>query len=97
MAYLSFHGIHGCLNHIQDTPPNSPSPKFAVNSVLFQKEHSNRYSKTAFIKYIQNYVRDELWRVNPEDAHLTYTGKPVVRKMTESELATFEREIAEND
>ncbi len=39
--------------------------------VLFQKEHSNRYSKTAFIKYIQNYVRDELWRVNPEDAHLT--------------------------
>ena len=65
--------------------------------VLFQKEHSNRYSKTAFIKHIQNYVRDELWRVNPEDAHLTYTGKPEVREMSESELSTFEREIAEND
>ena len=65
--------------------------------VLFQKEQSNRYSKTAYIKHIQKYVRDELWRVNPEDAHLTYTGKPQVREMTESELSTFEREIAEND
>ena len=65
--------------------------------VLFQKEQSDRYSKTAFIKHIQKYVRDELWRVEPEDAHLTYTGKPEVREMTESELATFEREIAEND
>ena len=65
--------------------------------VLFQKEQSDRYSKTAFIKHIQKYVRDELWRVEPEDAHLTYTGKPVVREMTESELSTFEREIAEND
>ena len=65
--------------------------------VLFQKELSNRYSKTAFIKYIQNYVRDELWKVEPEDAHLTYTGKPQVREMTESELSTFEREIADNE
>lgn len=32
MAYLSLHGIHGCLDHIQDTPPNPPSPKFADSS-----------------------------------------------------------------
>ena len=64
--------------------------------VLFQKEQSDRYSKTAFIKHIQKYVRDELWRVEPEDAHLTYTGKPEVREMTESELSTFEREIADD-
>ena len=65
--------------------------------VLFQKEQSDRYSKTAFIKHIQKYVRDELWRVEPEDAHLTYTGKPEVKEMSETELATFQREIAENE
>jgi len=65
--------------------------------ILFQKEQSDRYSKTAFIKHIQKYVRDELWRVEPEDAHLTYTGKPEVKEMSETELATFQREIAENE
>jgi hypothetical protein len=65
--------------------------------VLFQKEQSDRYSKTAFIKHIQKYVRDELWRVEPEDAHLTFTGKPEVKEMSESELSTFQREIADNE
>jgi hypothetical protein len=65
--------------------------------VLFQKEQSDRYSKTAFIKHIQKYVRDELWRVKPEDAHLTYTGKPEVTEMSETRLATFQREIADNE
>jgi hypothetical protein len=32
MAYLSFPGIYGCLNNIQDTSPNLPSPKFALSS-----------------------------------------------------------------
>ena len=65
--------------------------------VIFQKDLSDRYSKTAFIKHIQKYVRDEILGVEPEDAHFTYTGKPEVREMTESELSTFEREIVEND
>jgi len=65
--------------------------------VLFQKEQSDRYSKTAFIKHIQKYVRDELWIVEPEDANLTYTGKPEVKEMSETRLSTFQREIAENE
>ena len=65
--------------------------------VLFQKEQSDRYSKTAFIKHIQKYVREELWRVEPEDAHLTYTGKPEVTEMSELRLSTFQREIADNE
>jgi len=65
--------------------------------VLFQKDLSDRYSKTAFIKHIQKYVRDELWRVEPEDAHLTYTGKPEVTEMSELRLSTFQREIADNE
>ena len=65
--------------------------------VLFQKEQSDRYAKTAFIKHIQKYVRDELWRVEPEDAHLTYTGKPEVTEMSELRLAAFQREIADNE
>ena len=65
--------------------------------VLFQKEQSDRYSKTAFIKHIQKYVRDELWRVKPEDAHLTYTGKPEITEMSDSRLASFQREIAGNE
>ena len=65
--------------------------------VLFQKEQSDRYAKTAFIKHIQKYVREELWRVEPEDAHLTYTGKPEVTEMSELRLAAFQREIADNE
>ena len=65
--------------------------------VLFQKEQSDRYSKTAFIKHIQKYVRDEIWSVEPEDAHLTFTGKPEVTEMSETRLATFQREIADNE
>ena len=65
--------------------------------VLFQKEQSDRYSKTAFIKHIQKYVREELWRVEPEDTHLTYTGKPEVTEMSQLRLSTFQREIADNE
>ena len=65
--------------------------------VLFQKEQSDRYAKTAFIQHIQKYVRDELWRVEPEDTHLTYTGKPEVTEMSELRLSTFQREIADNE
>ena len=65
--------------------------------ILFQKEQSDRYSKTAFIKHIQKYVRDERWRVKPEDAHLTYTGKPEITEMSDSRLASFQREIADNE
>ena len=65
--------------------------------VLFQKEQSDRYSKTALIKHIQKYVGEQLWNVEPEDAHLTYTGKPEVTEMFELGLATFQREIAEHE
>ena len=65
--------------------------------VLFQKDMSDRYSKTAFIQHIQKYVRDELWRVKPEDAHLTYTGKPEITEMSDSRLSSFQREIAEHE
>ena len=64
--------------------------------VLFQKELSDRYSKTALIKHIQKYVRDELWGVEPEDAHFTYTGKPEVTEMSETRLASFQRELADD-
>ena len=65
--------------------------------VLFQKEQSDRYAKTAFIKHIQKYVREQIWSVEPEDAHLTYTGKLEVTEMSETRLATFQREIADNE
>ena len=65
--------------------------------ILFQKDISDRYSKTAFIQHIQKYVRDELWRVKPEDAHLTYTGKPEITEMSDFILASFQREIAEHE
>ena len=64
--------------------------------VLFQKKQSDRYSKTAFIKHIQKYARDEIWSVEPEDAHLTYTGKPEVTEMSETRLASFQRELADD-
>ena len=57
--------------------------------VLFQKEQGDRYSKEGLIRYIQNYVRDELWSLDPADGHLTYTGKPEGREMTQEELSTL--------
>ncbi len=65
--------------------------------ILFQKEQSDRYSKTAFIKHIQKYVREQLWRVNPEDAHLTYTGKPEITEMSDSRLANIQSDNAANE
>ena len=65
--------------------------------VLFQKEQSDRYSKEGLIKYIMEHIRDELWSVEPEDARLTYTGKPEVTEMSELRLAAFQREIADNE
>jgi len=65
--------------------------------VLFQKEQSDRYSKEGLIKYIQKYIRDELFHVEPEDAHLTYTGKPEVTEMTELELMTLKIGRGNND
>ena len=57
--------------------------------VLFQKDQADQYCKEGLTKYIQKYVRDSLWYVDPEDAHLTYTGKPEVREMTQEELSTL--------
>ena len=58
--------------------------------VLFQKENYDRYSKIRLIKYIQKYIWYEIENLKPEDAHLTFTGKPEVTEMTEAELATFQ-------
>ena len=52
-----------------------------------QKSQADKYCKEGLTKYIQKYVRDSLWYVDPEDAHLTYTGKPEVREMTQEELS----------
>ena len=65
--------------------------------VRFQKEQSDRYSKEGLVKYIKEHIRDELWRVEPEDAHLTFTGKPEVTEMSETELATFQMGRGNND
>jgi len=95
---------------IPDNDDNHPPTEVVINThsqeyfsgrnpqdVLFQKEQSDRYSKEGLIKYIKEHIRDELWRVEPEDAHLTYTGKPEVREMTETELATFQMGRGNND
>ena len=95
---------------IPDNDDNHPPTEVVINThsqeyfsardpqdVLFQKEQSDRYSKEGLIKYIKEHIRDELWRVEPEDAHLTYTGKPEVTEMSELRLAAFQREIADNE
>jgi len=90
----------------EDHPPtevviNTHSQEFFSGrnqqDVLFQKEQSDRYSKEGLIKYIQKYIRDELFHVEPEDAHLTYTGKPEVTEMTELELMTLKIGRGNND
>ena len=95
---------------IPDNDDNHPPTEVVINThsqeyfsgrnpqdVLFQKEQSDRYSKTAFIKHIQKYVREQFWSMEPEDAHLTFTGKPEVREMSETELMTFKMGRGNND
>ena len=65
--------------------------------VLSQKELSDRYSKSPLAKRIQNYVREQLWNVDPEDSVFTYTGEPEVTELDEERLSTFQREIWNND
>lgn len=84
-------------DHNTEVIINTKSEEFYTarneQDVLFQKNLSDRYSKIAFTKRIKKYVRDELWRVEPEDGHLTFTGKPEITEMSEERLSTFEREL----
>jgi len=60
-----------------------------TQDVLFQKEQADRYCKEGLINFMQRYIREQLWNCDPEDALLTYTGKPEVREMTQEELSTL--------
>ena len=57
--------------------------------VRFQKQQSDKYSKERQIAYITKYVRDEMWSVDGEDCHISYTGNPEIREMSEEELHSF--------
>ena len=61
--------------------------------VLLMKELSDSHSDISLPKYIINYLNENIWTVNPENCHLTFTGNPVVSEMTEKELEEFQREI----
>lgn len=87
---------------IPDNDDNHPPTEVVINThsqeyfsardeqdVRNQKSQADHYSKEGLIKWMQKYVRSELWQCDPEDAHLTYTGKPEVREMTPEELSTL--------
>ena len=61
--------------------------------VLLMKELSDSHSNISLAKYIINYLNENISTVNPENCHLTFTGKPMVSEMTEEELEEFQREI----
>ena len=61
--------------------------------VLLMKELSDSHSDISLPKYIINYMNENIWTVNPENCHLTFTGKPVVSEMTEKELEEFQKKI----
>ena len=61
--------------------------------VLWQKELSDSHSKLAIPKYLINHLNENLYKVEPENCHVTMTGKPEVEEMTEAELVTFQRQI----
>ena len=61
--------------------------------VLLMKELSDNHSDISLPKYIINYLNENIWTVNPENCHLTFTGKPEVSEMTEKELEEFQRKI----
>ena len=88
---------------IRDNDDDHPPTEVVINThsqeyysarneqdVRFQKYHSDKYSRERQIAYITKYVRDELCSVEPEDCHLSYTGKPEVNEMSDTELKNFQ-------
>ena len=68
---------------------------FARNSkeVHYQNLLSQKHSKESLTTYIKGFVIDELYNSEPENEHLTFTGKSVVSEMTDTELETFKLEL----
>ena len=61
--------------------------------VLLMKELSDSHSDISLPKYIINYLNENIWTVNQENCHFTFTGNPLVSEMTKKELEEFQREI----
>ena len=58
-----------------------------------QKILSDKYSQEAWTKHILNFVRDEVWSLEPENVEITYTGDPIFTEMPPERLETFQREL----
>ena len=65
----------------------------SVEDCRFQKEQSDEYSKTAFIKHLIEFVINELYGTEPDGVELLYTGDPIIEEMAPERLEHFEREL----
>ena len=76
---------------------NTKSEEFyysrSKKDVRWQKELANKHSKLTLSKYLINYLNENLYKVEPDNCQLTFTGEPVVLEMTEEELASFQRNL----
>ena len=88
---------------IRDNDDDHPPTEVVINThsqeyysgrneqdVRFQKHQTDKYSRERQITYITKYVRDELWRIDLEDCHISFTGKPEVKEMSDTELQNFQ-------
>ena len=78
---------------------NTKSEEFyysrSKKDVRWQKELANNHSKLTLSKYLINYLNENLYKVEPDNCQLTFTGEHVVLEMTEEELEDFQRQIVD--
>tara|TARA_Y100000593_G_C4141542_1_gene252516 strand:+ start:280 stop:651 length:372 start_codon:yes stop_codon:yes gene_type:complete len=60
---------------------------------LKQMKCDQQYSQQSYASHILRYVAENLPNIDLENVDLTYTGEPIVRPMTDDELADFQREV----
>ena len=61
--------------------------------VYLQKELSDQISEKSFIRHITNWVRERVWRIEPEEGSLEFTGEQEIHLVSQEEINETEREI----
>ncbi len=67
----------------------------SAEDALLAHELTQRHSRRVYCKHIADFARENMWHVDPENMTITFTDKPIARKLTDEEVDAYEREVVE--
>ena len=65
----------------------------SLEDAISQTRYENKYSKKSYASYILGYVKKHLSTIDTKSAVLTYDEEPIAKRMTDDEIAVWEREV----